>query len=112
MTSLTLSPFLTGLGYNEAGTESPGQYALKMAELNDLTNYIILSQAPLRGSVAESLGLPPLIRKSPDISAVVKIEERLNEFKDSLAPLWDTEGGGKDTEESPSSRQRVLFGVR
>ena len=112
MTSLTLSPFLAGPGYDEAGTGSPGQYALKMAELNDLTSYIILSQAPLRSCVTENLGLPSLIRKVTDVSAVAKIEERLNEFKDSLAPLWDTERGEKDTHESPSNRQCVLFGIR
>ena len=48
MTSVLISPLSIKTGYKCTQAESLGQFAAKIAELNDIASYIMLSQAQTR----------------------------------------------------------------
>jgi hypothetical protein len=76
-----------------------------MFDVQEITNFIMLSQVLARSSHAERLGLPPLNRKA-DFKAIVQTESSLNRIHTSGASLLSS---GAD---QWSRRQLFLFRIR
>lgn len=107
-----VSPFSMLFGQNHTSPSPPGPYALKMAELSEITNYIMVSQSSTRNNVPDSLGLPLLVCTDTDVNAVANIERRLSQFEESLSQFWGSDGVQKDIDGSLGDKQHVLFGLR
>ena len=46
------------------------------------------------------------------MNAVAKIDQSLNQFAQSVARLWGTDGAQRDHDDDARRRQRVLFDIR
>ena len=112
MTSLMISPLSIEAGYKYTQAGSHGQCVAKMAELNDITSHIMLSQVRTRSSFEDGLGMQQSVRSTADVNAVAKIDHSLNQFAQSVARLWNADGAQRDDDDSARRRQRVLFDIR
>ena len=110
MVSLASCSFLTETRSQPLPEHFSSQNAAKMLELNETTNFIMLSQVLSRSSFAARLGLPTPT-KTGDLNAVLQIEDCLNRLEKSHALLLLTNAAQMDNDDL-SSGQRFLFQVR
>jgi hypothetical protein len=112
MVSLTSSSFLGEPLQEKGGPEDAASLsAAKMSELNEITNFIMLSQVLARKSLGDKLGLP-ILSKASDLSAVMQIEGCLDQLETSHASLLFLGTSQAKPGSDCLHRQRFLFSIR
>lgn len=108
MVSLTASSILDS-GYHDRNYEC-SQSTVKMAELNEITNFIMLSQVLARSSFTERLGLPSL-GQATDLNSIMQIDGCLNRLETSFASFAVRDNAQEDAI-NDQSKQHFYFQLR
>ena len=111
MISLSSSSFLTDPQQENSHEDVASQSTVKMSELNEITNFIMLSQVLARNSLGDKLGLPTL-SKASDLSTITQIEECLDRLEIGHTALLLTSTSQVKPGSDCLSRQRFLFSIR